>query len=164
MMCDRCGEAKATVQQIEITGDQVDHQQLCESCANDQSTEDTVPDDSISNIVSSMFDSTQDSETCDDCGMSFEEFEQSGTMGCAQCYETFRSRLESLVHRVHGSDRHMGRETEAGGLAKIEGERKLQILEKQLNRAVNEEDYEKAAELRDQIEQHEEGSNDESDH
>ncbi|MFB6355093.1 MAG: UvrB/UvrC motif-containing protein [bacterium] len=159
MLCDQCQQAEATVQQIKITDNQITHTHLCETCADDDSAQEPETGESVSSIVSSMFDvPDKDKVSCERCGMTFDEFQTVGRVGCARCYDTFRSRIESLVHRIHGSDQHLGKESETGGLARVSDDRKLQILEKQLERAVNEEQYEKAAELRDEIQELKEGT------
>ena len=77
-------------------------------------------------------------------------------MGCAMCYEAFEEELEKLIKRIHGSDQHVGRESEASQLGTLPEEKKLRFLEKELERCVREENYEEAAELRDRISELEE--------
>ncbi len=155
MLCDECGDAKATVHQITISNNEVTHHHLCENCARemDVSAQGNSGEDSVSSMLSSMYDEFEKSEECVACGTTFEEFQQTGRVGCENCYSVFVDQLEPLVKRIHGAAQHVGSSARGGKLQKMSGQRKLQILRKDLERAVNKEKYEKAAELRDRIEQ-----------
>ncbi|MGM0381812.1 MAG: UvrB/UvrC motif-containing protein [bacterium] len=158
MLCDKCGEAKATVHQITISNNEITHHHLCEECAKemDVSPQGNSGENSVSSLLSSMYDEFEKSEECVTCGTTFAEFQQKGRVGCENCYSAFANQLEPLVKRIHGSDQHVGSSAQGGELQKMSGERKLQILQKDLERAVKKENYEKAAELRDRIEKLEE--------
>lgn len=83
---------------------------------------------------------------CPGCNTSLVEIRKSGRVGCPACYTAFREHLEPLLQRVHGATRHV-----SGGNG--HGARdELRRLEAALRRAVAEEDYERAARLRDRIE------------
>jgi protein arginine kinase activator len=155
MRCERCEEREATVQQITIVNDQVTHKRLCEECAEEEEADPAdVPGTSVSHIMSNLFEDEESEQTdqCEQCGMTFQQFQKRERLGCAQCYESFEERLEPLIHRIHGSDQHVGEGTGATTKAEISDERKAQRLRKKLDRAVHDENYEKAAELRDRIE------------
>jgi len=155
MKCERCEKAEATVQQITIVNDQVTHKRLCEECAKEEETDSSeVPGASVSNIISNLFDEDQNQQkpnTCDRCGMTFEEFRKEERFGCANCYDQFEGRLKSLIHRIHGADQHVGTATKSTKPAKISDERKIKRLRKRLQQAVEAEQYEEAADLRDRI-------------
>ena len=155
MKCERCEQAEATVQQITIVNDQVTHKRLCEKCAKEEETNSSdVPGTSVSNILSNLFDDDQEqqqSDRCDRCGMTFEEFRKEERFGCANCYEKFERRLKSLIHRIHGADQHVGTSTKTRKPATISDQRKIKRLRKRLQKAVEAEQYEEAAELRDRI-------------
>jgi len=156
MLCERCEEREATVQQIMIVDEQVTHQRLCERCAEQEETDpESTPGTSVSHVISDLFDSEESDDSarvCPECGTEFSDFQQSERLGCAHCYDAFRESLESLIHRIHGADQHVGQSTKSATPAKLSEERKVQRLEKQLSRAVENEDYEEAAKLRDKIE------------
>lgn len=96
---------------------------------------------------------------CDFCGSSMREIINSGHTGCAKCYETFNDQLEPTLQRVHGALQHNGKtpmaDPETQG--RRQKETKLARLREQIAAAVREENYEAAAELRDQIREMEEG-------
>lgn len=112
------------------------------------------------------------SPQCPECGLSFARFGEIGKFGCSRCYRTFDDRLEPLIRRVQGSTRHTGKiPKRAGGRLGMvresdepkpmpdseiyEGKgnkwREIERLKAQLQQAVKEEAYERAAELRDEI-------------
>jgi protein arginine kinase activator len=82
--------------------------------------------------------------------MTFAEFKRLGRVGCAECYSAFASQLEPLVRRIHGSCQHVGRGTQPGPKPAQEKVR-LEQLRDALAAAVEQEDYEKAASLRDAL-------------
>jgi len=87
---------------------------------------------------------------CTGCGMSLPEFRQGALYGCDKCYDTFRAIVEPLLMHYHGDSQHVGKAPVRGGgeAKKRQGRRQLQ---KQLDDAIQKEDYEEAARLRDQI-------------
>jgi protein arginine kinase activator len=89
---------------------------------------------------------------CSACGSTLKEFRESGRLGCAQCYESFAAHLRDLLRRLHGSSQHVGERYAVPGAAGATDPR-LQLLDlkEQLRRAVEMENFELAAELRDRI-------------
>ena len=87
---------------------------------------------------------------CDACGITFDEFRSSGRLGCYGDYEAFRVQLLPLLRKIHGSVRHVGRVPARIG-ERLERDKLIESLEEQLQTAVQSEAYERAAELRDQL-------------
>lgn len=166
MLCENCQNAEATIHQIQMSDGQVTHLQLCKSCA-EETTTGSESGASVASLASSLFGSSSPTQTgeqtqCSHCGLTFQEFRESGRVGCAGCYDSFRDRMESLIHRIHGADRHVGSSSAGSGLSTVSDERKIQLLEKDLERKVQEEQYEEAAELRDKIEELKQEENDDA--
>jgi protein arginine kinase activator len=88
--------------------------------------------------------------TCEKCGMSFEEFQKVGKLGCSHCYDVFSERLKPILKRLHGAVEHSGKITGKASES-IKLSREIQKLKDLLNEAIKNEQYEKAAELRDKI-------------
>ena len=88
---------------------------------------------------------------CGCCGMTYPEFRKHGQLGCADCYASFEGQLGPLIERAHeGATHHVGkRPRRAGGT--VDRQQRLTALRKQLNDAIQAEQYEKAAVLRDQL-------------
>lgn len=87
---------------------------------------------------------------CSACGMSFSDFTQCGRLGCGNCYVTFRSQLDDLLRKVHGSTLHRGKFPQTTGdvMQPLREERKLQ---EDLKKAIQDEDFERAAQIRDRL-------------
>jgi protein arginine kinase activator len=87
---------------------------------------------------------------CQACGLTFAEFRQTGRLGCHHDYEAFESGLTRLLRKIHGGTKHVGRAPRRIGerLARKEA---ASALEAQLKEAIAQEDYERAATLRDQL-------------
>src|SRR5205823_13939384 len=87
---------------------------------------------------------------CAACGSTLKDFRESGRLGCAQCYESFQTHLRDLLRRLHGSSQHVGeRYTPPGTDAAADPRIQLLELREQLRRAVENENFELAAELGD---------------
>ncbi len=92
--------------------------------------------------------------TCKNCGMSFKEFQKAGRLGCAECYKAFNETLEPILERIHGSQpaQHTGRKPGAPKAdSRASVRQRVQTLKRQMDAAVKEENYERAAKLRDEI-------------
>ncbi len=87
---------------------------------------------------------------CAFCGMSFEDFGKVGRLGCGKCYSIFRNDLTDLMRKIHGSCEHRGK-VPVGTSDAMKPLREERILREELKRAIEKEDFEKAAELRDKI-------------
>ena len=79
------------------------------------------------------------------------DFRETGRMGCARCYTTFESSMRELLRRVHGGPRHIGRTYRAPKEEVLEKAGILGELRDKLRRAVEQEQFEAAADLRDRI-------------
>ena len=88
--------------------------------------------------------------TCPQCGLSIKEFNESGRFGCSECYRAFANELSELLRRIHGHDHHTGK-IPAMNPAHLEARKELLSLRRKLKRAVEQEDFELAAQLRDSI-------------
>jgi len=105
-----------------------------------------------------FFDLLEDSDgaahkckyTCSECGLSFDEFKSRGTFGCATCYASFAKAVEPLLENTQGAVKHVGRVPKRGG-ATIKRTKQVDILRQHMNQAVADEDFSRAAFLRDQI-------------
>ena len=82
--------------------------------------------------------------------MSYRDFQQTGKIGCSVCYDTFRTQLEPLLRRVHGSSVHSGKIPHRTG-GRLETKHEIEVLRAALKESVEKEAYEQAAEYRDQI-------------
>lgn len=95
-------------------------------------------------------------ETCPGCGFSRSKFQQTGRLGCSQCYLTFSDEILSRLGPMHRGLRHFGKHPE-GFEGDAFSERLLKECKERLEEAVKAENYEEAARIRDEIRQLEEG-------
>ncbi len=92
-----------------------------------------------------------DRPKCQTCGMKLSSFRQSGTVGCPDCYESFDEQLSPLIERAqNGATHHAGKTPRRAGTS-IDRQILIQRLVRELDSAVAAEQYERAAELRDQL-------------
>ena len=87
---------------------------------------------------------------CPVCGMTYCDFQKTGRFGCGKCYETFSKNLGELFRKIHGSDSHVGKMPFKGKGA-LKDQQDLQRLKSELKDLVQTEKFEKAALLRDRI-------------
>ncbi len=164
MLCDECGKREATVRFEQVVNGKRTVTNLCQDCAQKKGIMSVFlqqPTFNISNLMSALLGSqlatpsiapAGEERRCPVCGMSYRDFARAGMLGCSRCYKTFEDRLEPLLRRIHGSDRHVGKApVKAGGSAKLR--REVEELKRELSSAISKEAYEKAAELRDKIRQ-----------
>ena len=152
--------AKATVHFTQIVNDETETYHLCQTCAQKRGlktgpTETQAPlSDFLSEMGAPIFTkATSANVSCPRCGCTFRQFRKTGRLGCAHCYSTFEQEMSTLLRKIHGSNEHVGitQEEAIGPLS--EEEAHLLTLRRQLRQAVEREEYERAAELRDAITQ-----------
>lgn len=93
---------------------------------------------------------------CENCGMTFDDFEKSGKVGCHNCYQTFKSQFEHIFESMQGSSMHNGKFPKKNAQAMLK-EHLLSDLKQKLQQAIEREEFEKAATLRDEIKEFERG-------
>lgn len=164
MLCEECGKKDATVRFEQVLNGKRTVTNLCQDCAQKKGLMNVFlqqPTLNLTSLMSALLGSQLttpavtaggEERRCPVCGMSYRDFASAGMLGCSRCYKTFEDRLEPLLRRIHGSDRHVGKApVKAGGSAKLR--RELEGLKRALSAAVQAEAYEKAAEVRDKIRQ-----------
>jgi protein arginine kinase activator len=87
---------------------------------------------------------------CPACGTTFREFAENGMAGCPTCYETFEDELKPTLGKVHGHTSHIGR-APARFKEKLDAKKHIAELEAEQKEAVKNEDFEKAAQIRDEL-------------
>ena len=157
MLCELCKQTQATVHLTEIINDQMTELHLCETCANQKGAQ-VESHFGLSDLLSGLadFGKTQEPEevatkACPSCGMTYDDFRKVGRLGCADCYPTFKRSLGSLLKRIHGSPIHVGKAPVRLIKPSKVGKTELLELKRKLERAIEDEAFEEAARLRDQI-------------
>ena len=180
MLCENCGKREANVRYSENINGLKKEMHLCEECSRKLgiAQDFRMPSMDLSNFFGSFLEdfTTPDfmpllSEVkqikCDSCGSSFDDIINTGRYGCPNCYDTFETRMDPILKKLQGDNRHRGRlgkisdnnikfEDEKSKNkvkeSKVEKkENKLEKLQEDLKQAIKEERYEDAAKLRDII-------------
>ncbi len=157
MLCDICGKNPATVHLTEIIDDQMTELHLCEECARQKSTQ-MEQQFGLSDLLAGLAEfekplakeKEQVAVKCPSCGLSYADFKKLGRLGCGDCYSAFKKYLGPLLKRIHGSSIHVGKSP----LKVTKVLRKkidAQDLRTKLQKAIEAEEFEEAARVRDQI-------------
>src|SRR5262245_34745226 len=159
MLCQVCGKNPATVHFTEIHDNRMTEIHVCERCAEEKGLQAsaTTHKFDIADLLTGLVDTMSSSDEervgriqCPRCGLLYSAFRETGRLGCAECYSAFQFQLRPLLRRIHGDTRHKGK-TPAHSSGTMTSTRQIQRLHDELQRAVEREDFEKAAGLRDEI-------------
>ncbi len=164
MLCQICKKKEATITFTKIVGGQKTEIHLCEDCApafSDKFSIFPLPQFDISDLLAGLLNAIDlyhkeegvipgKEIECSNCHLAYNEFKQSGKLGCSVCYHDFSELLTPLLRRLHGNSEHVGKipRQSKGKLNKIE---KIKQLKKELQELILKEEYEKAAKTRDEI-------------
>jgi protein arginine kinase activator len=161
MLCDNCKEREAIINLTQVEHDSKVTLHLCEQCAQQKGVETggAVMKSPLGNFLgalgkgAALVPAGADGVRCPACGSSLRDFRDSGRLGCDQCYAAFNGHLRDLLRRLHGSSQHVGERYDAPGEAGSASDPRGRLLDlkAQLRRAVEGENFELAAELRDRI-------------
>ena len=180
MLCQNCGKNEVNFRYTQIINGVKKEMALCDKCAKElgfESLDFNMPINFSSFLGDFLSVASENSFLpsfvktntlqCNKCGMTYDEFANSGKLGCANCYDVFSDPLEQVLKKIHGSTSHVGRcekvtegdeniteklnKNEKAKSKKTEKEDKVEKLESELKQAVKEERYEDAAKIRDEI-------------
>lgn len=163
MVCDICKKKEATVHLTEIVNEQMTELHLCEDCAKKKGATDIGEHFGLADLLAGLIDVGMGHPSeiargigeevglkCLSCGLAYKDFRKIGRLGCGDCYNTFKRTLAPLLKKIHGSNQHIGKSpSRAGKVVKLKTE--LQGLQNRLQKAIQMEEFEEAARLRDKI-------------
>ena len=156
MVCDVCKTNQATVFLTQIVDGKMQKVNLCESCSKEKGVTDptgfALADLLLGLGAAQEIEKSGTLQKCPACGFSQADFKKTGRLGCAQCYETFAEGLNSLLKAMHKGTHHTGK-VPARIAKSIERENALKVLQRDLQKAVADENYETAAQIRDRLRQ-----------
>ncbi|CUH91964.1 UvrB/UvrC motif-containing protein [Herbinix luporum] len=172
MLCDRCLKRNAKVLYTEIINGVKTEQHLCEECAADYTSFQMEKpllnsDITLNSLLSTLLGGYHTSATkkpgeskpslvCEGCKSTYEEFLQRGRFGCAQCYRSFHGELGETLRRIQGAEVHTGKRPKGfvSSTDKIlQDLTEVERLSIELQEAIEKEEFEEAARLRDLIRQ-----------
>lgn len=169
MLCQKCKKNTATVYYKENINGKVTEYSLCPDCAAELEKNGVIK---LENPVDRLFGenlfdfsplfsgflggldrvlgSGREAKRCPVCGSTFDDIVRSGHIGCTQCYETFADELSATVNQLHGGAKPAGRVPKRFS-EKHSREQQISSLKAELQAAVEKQEFERAAELRDKI-------------
>lgn len=159
MLCQNCQQREAIVQLSKIENGQTHELFLCEVCAKQTHEVNFIVHPAIvPEFLQALFGFNPSSieqpteMSCPKCGITFSRITQTGKLGCSMCYETFETQLEPLLRRVHGGGKNVGKVPARRGIA-IKCRMEEKKLKEKLQALIQQEAFEEAAVVRDQIRQ-----------
>ena len=163
MKCQSCGKIEANVKYTQIINGKKEEIFLCDKCADKMKLDMNFKfgfDDIFSSFFAepTLFRAPQIAEVlvCDSCGMRYDEFAKNGMLGCENCYRVFNKRLDNVLKKIHGNNRHIEETTRTQVVPDSNNKKKtikeeIAELKEKINECIKVEDYEQAAILRDKI-------------
>ena len=173
MLCQNCGKNEANFRYTQIINGVKKEMNLCEECAHKLGVGEiniNMPID-FSNFFVDLLNEYEDSgfmptlalpkvQKCDKCGLTFDDFIETGKFGCDNCYRAFEQRIDPILKRLHGNSNYVGRSVKKISAKneinktkeKLDSKNeKIEQLKKELKQKIKEEKYEDAAKIRDEI-------------
>jgi protein arginine kinase activator len=154
MLCCICKEKEAKVHLTQIVGDKMQKVDLCDECAKQKGVNDptgfSLADLLLGLGASQEMEQSASDLKCPHCGFTQADFKKAGRLGCSECYTTFKDGLGGLLKSMHKGTRHVGKVPQALQQSRDMAER-LKNLQKKLDKAVADEDFEQAALVRDEM-------------
>lgn len=168
MYCELCKKNPATIHYTKIVNGHKEERHVCEQCANHLKEPlgsfpmlGLMPDFNMADFIGGFFNQDNQSQpfvqknmsahdACPVCGMTAGEFRRLGRVGCSNCYDYFSDYMPGLIQRIHGNSCHTGK-VPVRGEAKLAEKQKVVALRQELQNAIQAEDFERAAQLRDEI-------------
>ncbi|MBE6805832.1 MAG: hypothetical protein E7526_04870 [Ruminococcaceae bacterium] len=153
MMCENCGKNPVTTHIKKVVNGISTEKHLCAACAKGYGFS-PFKSNTFSGILSSMlgeYNEPKNTKQCACCGSTFNDIVNSGKVGCAACYEKFGEELLPYLKRLHGNVKHIGKVPNASPLAVATVNDRINALRAELNLLIKNEEFEKAATVRDEI-------------
>lgn len=168
MICDECGKNPAIFSVTITSGGGTSVRHLCSDCM--KKMEASFSQGSFHSFLSSILgmlgtaQQEKDERICNRCGLPYSEFERTGRLGCAHCYQEFSNELKPMLQRIHGGSQHVGRTPQhvspaEESLVQLASEpapeqlkeKQIEELRQKMDAAVAAENFEAAAQYRDEI-------------
>ena len=154
MLCDVCKTNPATVFLTQIVDGKMQKINLCKPCSKEKGIDDPLNfglADQFLGLGEAMeIEKGGASQKCPACGFSQADFKKTGRLGCATCYDTFAEGLDSLLKAMHKGTSHVGK-VPARLQRTLQFNAQMKTLQTDLAKAVADEKYEDAADIRDRI-------------
>lgn len=158
MLCDHCGKNEATTTLKQLVNGQTSVQHLCSDCAEKLQITDFFanPFFNTTSLFSSLLNQRENKNTvneakrCAKCGTTLRDILSTGNLGCSACVGEFYQELLPTIRRIHGNAVHNGKVPQTASV-EIKTKRQIETLEAEIKKEVALQNFERAAELRDEI-------------
>ncbi len=156
MLCQICKKNEATTHIKSIVNGEFTQYHMCMECANEAGYNNLFSSTSLDfnsflgSFLNTGLPPRSNATMCQKCGVSFSDIARTGKMGCANCYDTFYEELYPSIKKMHGNTKHVGKITGATS-KELRVVNEVEKLKSELNQAVANQEFEKAAKLRDTI-------------
>ncbi|OPJ57413.1 UvrB/UvrC motif-containing protein [Clostridium chromiireducens] len=167
MLCEKCGKNDAKVNLITVMNGQKHEVWLCENCVKDIAN---IPflnsmaqniNFPLQGMLTEMLSNTESNKSsidnnkikeivCSSCGLTYNEFKRSGKLGCSDCYKDFKVVLEPRIKSLQAGVKHVGKIPKVKGRELVQ-KRRLKDLKEEMQKLIIDEEYERAAIVRDEI-------------
>ena len=153
MLCDICHQHEAVIHFTQVVNNKVTKMHFCTTCASKQGISGIdqldKPFDLLSKFLSALaLPETFTDTKCPNCGKMLSEFKEDGKLGCQECWNVFRQDIVPLLKNLHGKTRQKFR---SGVSSRSRVSAKIRTLQGKLQEAVEKEEFEEAARIRDEI-------------
>ena len=153
MLCDECGKREATYHSIKKINGHTTERHLCGECQKKYGSN-LMKMSGLGSLfggLSGFFDEPKREEyVCPSCGTTGDEFLRTGFVGCSDCYKEFAPLIMPVIRRMQGDVSHVGK-VPAGVENSVSTE--YERLKKELEKAIELEEYEQAGIIRDRMRQ-----------
>jgi protein arginine kinase activator len=167
LICQECKQRPATLHFTKIINGEKTEVHLCEHCAQERGDMLMFSENagfSINNLLAGLLNlesPLKEAKTnafqgpeilqCERCKMTYHQFTKVGRFGCSDCYHTFSRHLQPILRRLHsGNATHAGKIPKRIGGA-IHIRKQIEKLKQKLQELIVREEFEKAANVRDEI-------------
>lgn len=166
MKCQKCKKKDATIHIKKVVNGEYEEYMLCSECAHARGY-DNVFDFEMNNMFGGLLQSflggalpaRSGASRCPECGSTYGDITNTGKVGCAKCYESFYDELLPSIKRIHGNTAHCGKVPSTADTVKVKAEKspedEINSLKAELQKAIEEQNFELAATLRDKIKEKE---------
>ena len=144
MLCTNCKQERATVFYTQIIDGAESSAALCKRCAKRAGIDSADMLTPLFHPLHTTQKACESPKKCNLCGLTFLDIQRLGKVGCPDCYKTFREELREIIRSIHGSAKHVS------SFPKTEDSEE-EVLRERLSAAIEAENYEEAAVLRDAI-------------
>ena len=155
MICQNCNKNEANMHMKRIINGRAAEVHLCSDCARSLGYGEAFSGFGIGlgelfgELLNKGEGASNTSVSCHGCGKTFDEIVSDGKMGCAECYGVFYDKLLPSLRRIHGKATYVG--TKPLRTDSVSVDTRISELKQKLAFAIDEQNFELAAQIRDEI-------------